>query len=152
MGRDAERVQATPSAISGRLSPKIAQLLRRDARTPSAGLLTCLSLRDKLSVIVKHMLEVSDNDSAETPLRTTALAAGRPATSEDGTAVVREVLTRYAIGPSGLTKAKDGRWKVFSFIENGSTAAPGAIKDAERPRQYMASDLVICDPRWCLGA
>lgn len=35
-----------------------------------------------------------------------------------------------AIGLSGLTKAKDGRWKVFSFIENGSTAAPGAIKDA----------------------
>lgn len=47
----------TPSAISGRLSLKIAQLLRRDARIPSGGLLTCLILRDKLSVIVKHMLK-----------------------------------------------------------------------------------------------
>jgi D-alanyl-D-alanine carboxypeptidase/D-alanyl-D-alanine-endopeptidase (penicillin-binding protein 4) len=172
---------------------------------------------DRLSVIVKHMLKVSDNDIAETLLRTTALTAGRPATFEGGTAVVREVLTRYgvsldnfvihdgsglsranripartladildvaadprhsstlkyvvdglpvageagstlgpewgrfdtadsrcavgqvkaktgtltgAIGLSGLTKAKDGRWKIFSFIENDSTAAPGAVKDA----------------------
>ncbi|MFE0455180.1 D-alanyl-D-alanine carboxypeptidase/D-alanyl-D-alanine-endopeptidase [Streptomyces sp. NPDC058914] len=172
---------------------------------------------DQLSVIVKHMLKVSDNDIAETLLRTTALTAGRPATFEGGTAVVREVLTRYgvsldnfvihdgsglsranripartladildvaadprhsdtlkyvvdglpvageagstlgpewgrfdtadsrcavgqvkaktgtltgAIGLSGLTKAKDGRWKIFSFIENDSTAAPGAVKDA----------------------
>jgi D-alanyl-D-alanine carboxypeptidase/D-alanyl-D-alanine-endopeptidase (penicillin-binding protein 4) len=171
----------------------------------------------KLSGIVKHMLKVSDNDVAETLLRTTALAAGRPATFAGGTAAVREVLTRYgvsldnfvihdgsglsranripartlagildvaadprhsetlkyvvdglpvageagstlgpefgrfdtadsrcavgkvkaktgtltgALGLSGLTKAKDGRWKVFSFIENGSTAAPGATKDA----------------------
>jgi hypothetical protein len=54
-------------------------LLRRDARTPSGRPLACLILRDKLSVIVKHMLKVSDNDSAETLLRMTALAAGRPA-------------------------------------------------------------------------
>ncbi|WP_225824398.1 D-alanyl-D-alanine carboxypeptidase/D-alanyl-D-alanine-endopeptidase [Streptomyces naphthomycinicus] len=172
---------------------------------------------DKLSVIVRHMLKVSDNDVAETLLRTTALAAGRPATFQDGTAVVREVLTRYGVsldgfvihdgsglsranripartiagildvaadprygdtlmyvvdglpvageagstlGPewgrfdtadsrcavgrvraktgtltgalalSGLTKAQDGRWKVFSFVENDSTAAPDATKDA----------------------
>jgi D-alanyl-D-alanine carboxypeptidase/D-alanyl-D-alanine-endopeptidase (penicillin-binding protein 4) len=170
-----------------------------------------------LSAIVEHMLKVSDNDFAETLLRMTALAAGRPATFEDGTAVVREVLTRYGIsltnyeihdgsglsrsnripartiadildvaddpanaptlkyivdglpvsgeagstlGPewgrfdtadskcavgkvsaktgtltgaialSGLTKAEDGRWKIFSFIENNSTAAPDATKDA----------------------
>ncbi len=170
-----------------------------------------------LSAIVEHMLKVSDNDIAETLLRMTALAAGRPATFEDGTAVVREVLTQYGIsltnyeihdgsglsrsnripaqtiadildladdpanaptlkyiveglpvsgeagstlGPewgrfdtadskcavgkvsaktgtltgaialSGLTKAEDGRWKVFSFIENNSTATPDATKDA----------------------
>lgn len=172
---------------------------------------------DKLSVIVEHMLKVSDNDIAETLLRMTALAAGRPATFEDGTAVVRQVLSRYGVsldnlaihdgsglsrsnripaqtiadilhladdpansqtlkyivdglpvageagstlGPewgrfdtadskcavgkvsaktgtltgaialSGLTKAGDGRWKIFSFIENNSTAAPDATKDA----------------------
>ncbi|MGW0708141.1 D-alanyl-D-alanine carboxypeptidase/D-alanyl-D-alanine endopeptidase [Streptomyces sp. NPDC002643] len=172
---------------------------------------------DKLSTLVKHMLKVSDNDDAETLLRMTALGAGRSATFEDGTAVVREVLTRYGVsldnfaihdgsglsrsnaipaqtiadildlaadprhaqtlkyivdglpvsgeagatlGPewgrfdtadsscavgqvkaktgtltgaialSGLTKAADGNWKVFSFIENGSTANPNDIKDA----------------------
>ncbi|MFJ9627354.1 D-alanyl-D-alanine carboxypeptidase/D-alanyl-D-alanine-endopeptidase [Streptomyces sp. NPDC101175] len=172
---------------------------------------------DKLSVLVKHMLKVSDNDYAETLLRMTALGAGRQATFEDGTAVVREVLSRYGVsldnfeihdgsglsradripaqtiadildvaddpryaqtlksiidglpvageagatlGPewgrfdtadsqcavgkvkaktgtltgaialSGLTKAADGRWKIFSFVENNSTAAPGDTKDA----------------------
>ncbi|MFF9808186.1 D-alanyl-D-alanine carboxypeptidase/D-alanyl-D-alanine-endopeptidase [Streptomyces coeruleorubidus] len=173
---------------------------------------------DKLSTIVKHMLKVSDNNIAETLLRMTALGAGRPATFEDGTAVVRDVLShtygvsldnfemydgsglsrstripaqaladildlttdpRYgqtlkyiadglpvageagatlgpewgrfdtpdsrcavgkvkgktgtltgAIALSGLTRAQDGRWKVFSFVENGSTANPGDIKDA----------------------
>ncbi|MEV5842912.1 D-alanyl-D-alanine carboxypeptidase/D-alanyl-D-alanine-endopeptidase [Streptomyces sp. NPDC051985] len=170
-----------------------------------------------LSAVVKHMLKVSDNDIAETLLRMTALAAGRPATFEDGTAVVREVLGQYGIslanyeihdgsglsranripaqtiadildlaadprhaetlkyivdglpvageagstlGPewgrfdtadsqcavgkvkaktgtltgaialSGLTQAQDGQWKVFSFIENDSTADPADIKDA----------------------
>ncbi|MCQ9134113.1 D-alanyl-D-alanine carboxypeptidase/D-alanyl-D-alanine-endopeptidase [Streptomyces sp. IBSBF 2807] len=171
-----------------------------------------------LSDIVHKMIKVSDNDIAETLLRATALEAGRPATFEGGTEVVRQVLSarygvsldhfeiydgsglsranripaatlaeilelltepRYArtlgsirdglpvageagstLGPewgrfddansrcavgkvraktgtltgaialSGLTQGKDGRWKVFSFVENGSTADPGAIKDA----------------------
>ncbi|MEX3100768.1 MULTISPECIES: D-alanyl-D-alanine carboxypeptidase/D-alanyl-D-alanine-endopeptidase [unclassified Streptomyces] len=172
----------------------------------------------KLSEIVKKMLKTSDNNIAETLLRMTALGAGRPATFEDGTAVVRSVLAhRYGVslenfeihdgsglsradkipaqtladildlttdpryrhtlkyikdglpvsgetgatlGPewgrfdtpdsscaagkvmaktgtltgaialSGFTQAQDGRWKVFSFVENNSTAAPGDIKDA----------------------
>ncbi|MET8978240.1 D-alanyl-D-alanine carboxypeptidase/D-alanyl-D-alanine-endopeptidase [Streptomyces sp. NPDC004539] len=172
----------------------------------------------KLSTIVKHMLKVSDNNIAETLLRMTALGAGRQATFEDGTAVVRDVLSRRygvslenfeindgsglsrankipaqtlaqildlttnprysqtlkyikdglpvageagatlgpewgrfdtadsscavgkvmaktgtltgAIALSGFTQAQDGRWKVFSFVENNSTAAPGDTKDA----------------------
>ncbi|TVZ77282.1 D-alanyl-D-alanine carboxypeptidase/D-alanyl-D-alanine-endopeptidase [Streptomyces sp. BK340] len=35
-----------------------------------------------------------------------------------------------AISLSGLTQGKDGKWKVFSFVENGATADPNAIKDA----------------------
>ena len=35
-----------------------------------------------------------------------------------------------AIALSGLTQGKDGRWKVFSFVENGSTAGNSAIRDA----------------------
>ncbi|MFF4354455.1 D-alanyl-D-alanine carboxypeptidase/D-alanyl-D-alanine-endopeptidase [Streptomyces sp. NPDC001530] len=35
-----------------------------------------------------------------------------------------------AIALSGLTRTDDGEWRVFSFIENGSTAAPNDIKDA----------------------
>ncbi|MFG2574120.1 D-alanyl-D-alanine carboxypeptidase/D-alanyl-D-alanine-endopeptidase [Streptomyces sp. NPDC048481] len=171
-----------------------------------------------LSEIVHRMIKVSDNDVAETLLRATALAAGRPATFEGGTQVVRRVLSmRYGVsldrfeihdgsglsranripaatladilellteprhartlgsvrdglpvageagstlGPewgrfddansrcavgevraktgtltgavalSGLTQGKDGGWKVFSFVENGSTADPNAVKDA----------------------
>ncbi|KUO08284.1 peptidase S13 [Streptomyces sp. DSM 15324] len=171
-----------------------------------------------LSDIVHTMLKKSDNNIAETLLRMTALGAGRAATFEDGTAVVRQVLSeRYGVsltgfemydgsglsradripaatlaeilelltqdrythtlgsvldglpvsgeagstlGPewgrfddvnsrcavgkvhaktgtltgaialSGLTQGKDGKWKVFSFIENGSTANPSDIKDA----------------------
>jgi D-alanyl-D-alanine carboxypeptidase/D-alanyl-D-alanine-endopeptidase (penicillin-binding protein 4) len=172
----------------------------------------------KLSDIIHHMIKVSDNNIAETLLRMTALRAGRPATFEGGTAVVRDVLSRRyglslenfemydgsglsranripartlaeildlltdkrhehplssirdglpvageagstlgpewgrfddahsqcalgkvhaktgtltgAIALSGLTQGKDGRWKVFSFVENGSTADGSAIKDA----------------------
>jgi D-alanyl-D-alanine carboxypeptidase/D-alanyl-D-alanine-endopeptidase (penicillin-binding protein 4) len=171
-----------------------------------------------LADVVKKMLKTSDNNIAETLLRMTALGAGRPATFEDGTEVVRHVLShrygvslenfemhdgsglsrtdripaatlaqilelltqpRYAhtlgaildglpvageagstLGPewgrfddpdsqcavgkvqaktgtltgaialSGLTRTDDGEWRVFSFIENGSTAAPNDIKDA----------------------
>ncbi|WP_327181750.1 D-alanyl-D-alanine carboxypeptidase/D-alanyl-D-alanine endopeptidase [Streptomyces sp. NBC_01334] len=171
-----------------------------------------------LSEIVHKMIKVSDNNIAETLLRMTALGAGRPATFEDGTDVVRKVLSlRYGVsldnfeiydgsglsranripaatlaeilelltesrysrtlgsildglpvsgeagstlGPewgrfddvnskcavgkvhaktgtltgaialSGLTQGKDGKWKVFSFIENNSTANPNDIKDA----------------------
>ncbi len=35
-----------------------------------------------------------------------------------------------AVALSGLTRTDDGEWRVFSFIENGSTAAPNDIKDA----------------------
>lgn len=35
-----------------------------------------------------------------------------------------------AIALSGMTKAQDGRWKIFSFVENGSTANGNDIKDA----------------------
>jgi D-alanyl-D-alanine carboxypeptidase/D-alanyl-D-alanine-endopeptidase (penicillin-binding protein 4) len=35
-----------------------------------------------------------------------------------------------AVALSGLTRADDGGWRVFSFVETGSTAAPDAIKDA----------------------
>lgn len=171
-----------------------------------------------LSEIVTAMLKTSNNDTAETLLRLTALATGRPATFDGGTGAVRDILTRHygvsmadvelhdgsglsradripvrtvadildlltdsrhshtlksvdeglpvageagstlgpewgrfdtadsacavgkvraktgtltgAIALSGLTRAQDGRWKVFSFIENGSTANPAAIKDA----------------------
>ncbi|MEU0303803.1 D-alanyl-D-alanine carboxypeptidase/D-alanyl-D-alanine-endopeptidase [Streptomyces sp. NPDC006175] len=171
----------------------------------------------ELSVIVKQMLKTSDNDIAETLLRATALASGRAATYEGGTAAVRDVLTGWygisvsnfeihdgsglsrsnritaqtvaeildlttdprhtklksiseglpvageagsTLGPewgrfdtansecavgqvkgktgtltgatalSGLTQGKDGRWKIFSFIENNSTAEGAAIKDS----------------------
>ncbi|MET7694427.1 D-alanyl-D-alanine carboxypeptidase/D-alanyl-D-alanine-endopeptidase [Streptomyces sp. NPDC005483] len=170
-----------------------------------------------LADIVKKMLKTSDNNIAETLLRMTALGAGRPATFEGGTEVIREVLGRYGVsldhfeihdgsglsrtdripaatlaqilelltephhahtlgaildglpvageagstlGPewgrfddpnsqcavgkvraktgtltgalalSGLTRTDDGEWRVFSFIENGSTAAPNDTKDA----------------------
>ncbi|MFD7613079.1 D-alanyl-D-alanine carboxypeptidase/D-alanyl-D-alanine-endopeptidase [Streptomyces sp. NPDC059828] len=171
-----------------------------------------------LSDIVKSMLKRSDNNIAESLLRMTALGAGRPATFEGGTEVLRQVLSgvygvsldnfelhdgsglsrkdripaatlaqildlltqpRYAhtlgsmleglpvsgetgstlgseygrfdgenskcavgkvhaktgtltgaIALSGLTQGKDGKWKVFSFIENGATADQNSIKDA----------------------
>jgi serine-type D-Ala-D-Ala carboxypeptidase/endopeptidase (penicillin-binding protein 4) len=35
-----------------------------------------------------------------------------------------------AIALSGLTRGADGNWKIFSFVENGSTAAPSDTKDA----------------------
>ena len=172
----------------------------------------------KLADTVHQMLKVSDNNTAETLLRMTALGAGRSATFEDGAAVVRGVLSdtygisldnveihdgsglsranripattlaeildratesRYesvlgpivdglpvageaggtlapewgrfddpnsscavgkvraktgtltgAIALSGLTKGTDGNWKIFSFVENGSTANANSIKDA----------------------
>ncbi|POX60472.1 D-alanyl-D-alanine carboxypeptidase/D-alanyl-D-alanine-endopeptidase [Streptomyces sp. Ru62] len=171
-----------------------------------------------LADIVQHMLKTSDNNIAETLLRMTALRAGRPATFEGGTEVVRHVLShrygvsldnfelhdgsglsrsdripaatlaqilervtepRYAhtlkpvldglpvageagstlgpeygrfddphsecavgkvraktgtltgaIGLSGLTRTDDGEWRVFSFVENGATAAQADTKDA----------------------
>lgn len=188
------------------------------AQADPGAFLVARHLSAPLSDIVHTMIKVSDNNIAETLLRTTALAAGRPATFEGGTDVVRQVLsTRYGVpldnfvihdgsglsranripaatlaeilelltqprnsatlgsildglpvsgeagstlGPewgrfddvnsrcavgkvhaktgtltgaialSGLTQGKDGRWKVFAFIENDSTANPSDIKDA----------------------
>ncbi|MEU9057256.1 D-alanyl-D-alanine carboxypeptidase/D-alanyl-D-alanine-endopeptidase [Streptomyces sp. NPDC048384] len=48
-----------------------------------------------------------------------------------------------AIALSGLTQGKDGRWKVFSFVENGSTADPNAIKDA---MDGLAATVNGCNP------
>ena len=169
-----------------------------------------------LSAIVHQMLKKSDNDIAETLLRMTAIGAGRPATFDDGAAVVRHVLTdvydvplpgfqnydgsglsrsdrlsaetiskilqvdsdpaygwllkpivdglpvageagstlgpewdRFttpeskcavgkvmaktgtltgAIALSGFTRGEDGRWKVFSFVENNATTANIDVK------------------------
>ncbi|WP_217144953.1 D-alanyl-D-alanine carboxypeptidase/D-alanyl-D-alanine-endopeptidase [Streptomyces sp. AC627_RSS907] len=205
----AERLTAAGVTVDGDVTRATAH--RRDvpvARHRSAP----------LSDIVKTMLKTSDNNIAETLLRATAVKAGRPATFEGGTEVVRQVLShRYGVslenfemydgsglsradripaatlaqilelptdprhahtlgaileglpvageagatlGPewgrfddpnsqcavgkvraktgtltgavalSGLTRTEDGEWRVFSFIENGSTAAPGDIKDA----------------------
>ncbi|WP_108934558.1 D-alanyl-D-alanine carboxypeptidase/D-alanyl-D-alanine endopeptidase [Streptomyces ardesiacus] len=167
-----------------------------------------------LSEIVKTMLKTSDNNIAETLLRMTAVELGKPGTFEDGTALVRQVLSSYGIsldnfemhdgsglsradripaatlaqlldaitespalgsileglpvageagaslGPewgrfddphsecavgkvqaktgtltgaialSGVTQTDDGKWRIFSFIENNSTADPSDIKDA----------------------
>ncbi|WP_037860423.1 D-alanyl-D-alanine carboxypeptidase/D-alanyl-D-alanine-endopeptidase [Streptomyces sp. NRRL S-340] len=171
-----------------------------------------------LADVVKKMLKTSDNNIAETLLRMTALRAGRPATFEGGTEVVRHVLSRHygvslenfeihdgsglsradripaatlaqllelltedryahtlgsileglpvageagstlgpewgrfddphsqcavgkvqaktgtltgAIALSGLTRTESGEWRVFSFVENGATAAPSDTKDA----------------------
>lgn len=178
-------------------------------RTTAAVLPVAVHYSPTLTTILHLMLKKSDNDIAETLLRMTAHAAGRPATFDDGTAVVRQVLTdvygipltgfqdydgsglsradrisaatvadilevdsdpRYAwllkpivdglpvageagstLGPewdrfttpeskcavgkvqaktgtltgaialSGRTQAADGRWKIFSFIENNAT-------------------------------
>ncbi|MFH8976752.1 D-alanyl-D-alanine carboxypeptidase/D-alanyl-D-alanine-endopeptidase [Streptomyces sp. NPDC017890] len=35
-----------------------------------------------------------------------------------------------AIALSGVTRTEDGEWRIFSFIENNSSAAPSDIKDA----------------------
>ncbi|MCZ9343140.1 D-alanyl-D-alanine carboxypeptidase, partial [Streptomyces sp. TRM76130] len=35
-----------------------------------------------------------------------------------------------AIALSGVTRTEDGEWRIFSFIENNSTADPADIKDA----------------------
>lgn len=35
-----------------------------------------------------------------------------------------------ALALSGLTRGKDGKWTVFSFVENGATADPNAVRDA----------------------
>ncbi|WP_446462419.1 D-alanyl-D-alanine carboxypeptidase/D-alanyl-D-alanine endopeptidase [Streptomyces sp. BRA346] len=168
--------------------------------------------------LVRTMLKTSNNDTAETLLRLTAIEAGQPATFEGGTAAVRQVLgerygialdnvvlhdgsglsratripaatiaaildnateprNQYTLGPileglpvageagstlgpeyarfddpnskcavnkvraktgtltgaialSGVTQGRDGRWKVFSFVENNSTAENSEITDA----------------------
>jgi hypothetical protein len=53
----------------------------------------------------------------------TGTLTGIPASRHPGT------LTG-AIALSGLTQGEDGRWKVFSFVENDSTADGSAITDA----------------------
>lgn len=173
---------------------------------------------EPLSDTVHRMIKVSDNNVAETLLRATALATGRPATFEGGVSAVRSILgKRFGIdmskvqlhdgsglsranrvpvsaiadvldllqdrpfdarlrpvrdglpiageagstlGPewgrfddpnsscalgnvqaktgtltgavalSGITRGTDGRWRIFSFVENTSSADPAAIKDA----------------------
>jgi D-alanyl-D-alanine carboxypeptidase/D-alanyl-D-alanine-endopeptidase (penicillin-binding protein 4) len=62
-------------------------------KTTDADVPVAVHYSPALSTIVERMLKKSDNDIAETLLRMTALGAGRPATFDDGSAVVRDVLT-----------------------------------------------------------
>lgn len=182
----------------------------------SADVAVAVHRSPTLSAIVEQMLTTSDSNIAETLLRMTALGAGQQATFEDGTAVVRHVLSHVygislenfqnydgsglsradrvsaatlanilevdndphnskllgpiikglpvagqangtlstaldrfdtpesqcavgkvmaktgtltgAIALSGLTKGEDGRWKIFSFVENGGTATTMDIR------------------------
>jgi D-alanyl-D-alanine carboxypeptidase/D-alanyl-D-alanine-endopeptidase (penicillin-binding protein 4) len=62
-------------------------------QTTDADVPVAVHYSPALSAIVEQMLKKSDNDIAETLLRMTAIGAGRPATFDDGAAVVRHVLT-----------------------------------------------------------
>lgn len=56
-----------------------------------------------LSAIVQHLLEESDNESAEVVLRHLALSENRPASFEGGTAAMKSVLTSMGVPWSGVT-------------------------------------------------
>jgi D-alanyl-D-alanine carboxypeptidase/D-alanyl-D-alanine-endopeptidase (penicillin-binding protein 4) len=60
-----------------------------------------------LEQIVQHVLEVSDNEGAETLLRQAAIAAGRPGSFEAGVDVVRDELTDLGV-PLGDAVFHDG--------------------------------------------
>lgn len=56
-----------------------------------------------LAQIVQHVLELSDNEGAETLLRQTAIATGRPGSFKDGVAAVKGQLKKLAPGLRQLT-------------------------------------------------
>jgi D-alanyl-D-alanine carboxypeptidase/D-alanyl-D-alanine-endopeptidase (penicillin-binding protein 4) len=61
----------------------------------------------RLADLVEHMLTVSDNDVAEALLRQIAVADGKPATFDGGTAAVRDVLGKLGLDLAGY-KVLDG--------------------------------------------
>lgn len=56
-----------------------------------------------LEEIVTHVLEVSDNEGAETLLRAMAIASGRPGSAANGVAVMRTTLATLGIDIRGAT-------------------------------------------------
>ncbi|MBL1102154.1 D-alanyl-D-alanine carboxypeptidase/D-alanyl-D-alanine endopeptidase [Streptomyces coffeae] len=108
--------------------------LSRDTRIPAQTLADILDLTTDprysptLSSI-KDGLPVAGDDNG-----TLGPSSGRFDTP-DSKCAVGKVMAKTgtltgAIALSGFTKAEDGRWKVFSFIENGSTAATDDTRDA----------------------
>jgi serine-type D-Ala-D-Ala carboxypeptidase/endopeptidase (penicillin-binding protein 4) len=56
-----------------------------------------------LAQIVQHVLETSDNEGAETLLRQSAMAAGRPGSFADGVATVKRQLTALGVDVDAVT-------------------------------------------------
>jgi D-alanyl-D-alanine carboxypeptidase/D-alanyl-D-alanine-endopeptidase (penicillin-binding protein 4) len=78
--------------------------LRRAVAPAVGGGVVLLASRTSapLSNAVEYMLKASDNNIAEGLLRLAALGRGRPATWEDGTDLVREVLGGYRVPLDGV--------------------------------------------------
>jgi D-alanyl-D-alanine carboxypeptidase/D-alanyl-D-alanine-endopeptidase (penicillin-binding protein 4) len=75
---------------------------------PAAGAQVVGQVRSAtLAQIVETLVRVSDNEAAEVVLRQVAIAAGRPADFEGGTAAVRAALDSAGISTKGLV-LKDG--------------------------------------------
>jgi D-alanyl-D-alanine carboxypeptidase/D-alanyl-D-alanine-endopeptidase (penicillin-binding protein 4) len=99
---------ADPSLAAAR---RFARLLRADGVKVRGAVARTAAPRDarrlaevdspRLTEIVEHTLEVSDNEAAEVLLRQTALAAGRPGSFTGGVAAVRATMRSLGVDLDG---------------------------------------------------
>lgn len=119
-GRDARAADPAVAAgevFSGLLRDRGVDVSGRVGRTTAPAGATELAVVESPTVaeLVELMLASSDNDLAESLLRQVAVARQRPATFDDGAAVVAEVLAETGVPTDGL-EVLDG-----SGLARGST-------------------------------
>ena len=114
-----------------------------ETRAPSTAAPLASVRSASVAKIVEAMIAQSDNEAAEILLRHTAIAAGRPATFDGGTATVQSVLRRLGIDLSGLQLYDGSGLSRRNRIAPQTLAEAVAVSVGKGGTDSLISDLAV---------
>ena len=114
-----------------------------ETKSPSTAAPLASVRSASVAKIVEAMIAQSDNEAAEILLRHTAIAAGRPATFDGGTATVQSVLRRLGIDVSGLQLYDGSGLSRRNRIAPQTLAEAVAVSVGKAGTDSLISDLAV---------